>query len=181
MDGPPDLTPGKAPGSVKLPPNQLGITPSSPPAAAPRCAPTIVVLSHGLDLPAAIRWLRPKSERMIRQTALVSVICGEEFDGVFAESALVHFTAPGHIDDVLRDFFAHGISVGRFGELTAGQLNLLPSIVKCPGNDFDSLRIENDRRMRELQDLRHGDPLTVQAGAQTGYLSHRRLGHSRYR
>ena len=51
----------------------------------------------------------------LRQSALVSVIRGEEFDSVFAESALVHFTAPGHIDDVLRDFFAHGIGVGRPG------------------------------------------------------------------
>ena len=100
----------------------------------------------------------------LRQSALVSVIRGEEFDSVFAESALVHFTAPGHIDDVLRDFFAHGIGVGRPGELTAGLLNLLPSIVECHGNDFDSLRIENDRRTWELHDLRHGDP-SVQAGA----------------
>jgi len=73
----------------------------------------------------------------LRQSALVSVIRGEEFDSVFAESTLVHFTAPGHIDDVLRDFFAHGIGVGRPGELTAGLLNLLPSIVECHGNDFD--------------------------------------------
>jgi hypothetical protein len=65
-----------------------------------------------------------KSERVSRQSALVFVIRGEEFDSVFAESVLVHFTAPGHIDDVLRDFFAHGISVGRFGELTAGLSNL---------------------------------------------------------
>ena len=59
----------------------------------------------------------------LRQSALVSVIRGEEFDSVFAKSTLVHFTAPGHIDDVLRDFFAHGIGVGRPGELTAGLLN----------------------------------------------------------
>ena len=77
---------------------------------------------------------------------------------------LLDAPAPGHIDDVLRDFFAHGISVGRFGELTAGLSNLLPSIVKCHGNDFDSLRIENDRSTRELHDLSHGEP-SVQAGA----------------
>ena len=70
----------------------------------------------------------------------------------------VSFPAPGHFEHMLGNFFARGIGVSRSGELTTRLLNLVPSIIECLRNDFDGLRIKNDRTAREFQNLRHGAP-----------------------
>ena len=67
-----------------------------------------------------------------------------------------------------RVFFARGIGVSRSGELTTRLLNLVPSIIECLRNDFDGLRIKNDRTAREFQNLRHGDPHCRTGGSATG-------------
>ena len=81
---------------------------------------------------------------------------------------LVSFPAPSHFDHMLGDFFARGIALSRPGEPTTRLLNLVPSIIECLRNDFDGIRIKNDRTAREFQNLRHGDPHCRTGGSATG-------------
>ena len=110
--------------------------------------------------------LRPSKPS--HRPALVLVILSKKSHRVFGEYVSVSFPAPRHFDHMLGNFFARGIGVSRSGELTTRRLNLVPSIIECLRNDFDGLRIKNDRTAREFQNLRHGDPHCRTGGSATG-------------
>ena len=116
---------------------------------------------------AAYQGLKPK-QGPHTDLPLKLIVLSKKSHRVFGEYVVVSFPAPSDFEHMLGYFFASGIGVGGSGELTTRFLNLVPSIIECLRNDFDCLRIKNDRTAREFQNLSHAGPHRRTGGSAIG-------------